>query len=295
MTVAVAFGTFTEESCRRIVYVAPYFNNLAVLASSGIFILRTWAVWNKSQAILIFLFLVLIVQAVATLTISYYIVPLLGFGGLSCIPQLDPNHPFYNMFYVCNMAFDAIILVLTIYRLAFRLGVIAKTPLVQQLLRDGALYFAVVFFGNTLNVAFFAHKTWQYSALNAELSLVLTVIMATRMVLNSQEFQESYHSTAELPHGDRWKSPYSGQRGPTSLYPSFDTSHSGNHSRGNSLRGDTFTMPKIPSNRAFVHQQPLQIVVERSQTSDRMGAINDGQNLNEWSSTESVRRPQYTV
>ncbi|ETW79820.1 hypothetical protein HETIRDRAFT_103588 [Heterobasidion irregulare TC 32-1] len=170
-------------------------------------ILRTYALYNRSTTIAILLLMALAGEIAVELWavadgIAIEIPEALGACILSGEPQewvprsLRPFLTFYEpsgclprhsgirftAFWIGQLVFPSIITILTVARaLKFR-GVRADT--VQVMLRDGVLYFAVVFLINLVNVIIYVTAPIGLNAINAPMSAVLSSMMMCRLMLN---------------------------------------------------------------------------------------------------------------
>jgi hypothetical protein len=99
-----------------------------------------------------------------------------GISGLSLIS-----------YWIGNTTFDTVIFILTVYKTLslYRAG--HRLPLVTLLLRDGALYFGVIFCANTMTILTFAFAPPTLKVVHATFAHVVTVILVSHLILNLKQ------------------------------------------------------------------------------------------------------------
>ncbi|KIJ54833.1 hypothetical protein M422DRAFT_240918 [Sphaerobolus stellatus SS14] len=180
-------------------YVIPFAPALSLIAIMAI---RTLALYNCDIRLMVILLIFLSAQFITMLILSIsesvffssatqtkdikgmeiIYIPILG-----CIPNEDNG--FIDLFWWSPLGLDTIIFVLTVWRL-WHLGqrtpgAFRKEALIQVLLRDGFLYYAVICTINVVNVinTFAGPKSTRPFGVN------LSTVMACRLVLNLQGIQ----------------------------------------------------------------------------------------------------------
>ncbi|CAA7261193.1 unnamed protein product [Cyclocybe aegerita] len=172
-------------------------------------ILRVYALYGRSAPVLIFLLALLVAQ----ITISAYGVHL-GFP-VPSIPGLPDGHTtgciltsssnFSSSLWIAPLVTDSCLFALTLWRARryLRNGGYAdqKLRIVQIVLRDGTLYFFVIFLANLMNtMIYFLSSALDLKAIGASFSQLLTSVMVSRLVLNLRSVplpsaSSRYHTT----------------------------------------------------------------------------------------------------
>ncbi|KDN45267.1 hypothetical protein K437DRAFT_256719 [Tilletiaria anomala UBC 951] len=181
---------WTEKTCNVVGRIVPYACCIVTLGASAIFVFRTWAIYNRNRTILCLLCFLWVGQAVCTLVVTSYTIPLIGPGGLGCFPLAKPHPNVYYAYFIANVIFDVAIVLISSLRLlkGMKASPNQRTAGMwrQRLLADGLLYFVAVLVVNVLNAAFFAaNPMWAYAYINAALNVAVTGISASRLVLLS--------------------------------------------------------------------------------------------------------------
>ncbi|KAF7307765.1 hypothetical protein MKEN_01136600 [Mycena kentingensis (nom. inval.)] len=189
---------YTPESCRRL-YMLP--NVTALLAGFGVDVLvyiRVVAISGRAKSVRIGLGVVLLIAfPLEIFGVVYHRDPFFNAG--ACKGKvLRPGEPDWNIvFYSTHMAFDLIACITATYFLvaASRLqGIFHASKLVRLVLRDGLIYFFVVFLVNFWVVLEFA-KVFSSGAASS-LPLAVVLIASQHLVLSTQRLTDSRSVTS---------------------------------------------------------------------------------------------------
>ncbi|KAF9056979.1 hypothetical protein BJ165DRAFT_1335673 [Panaeolus papilionaceus] len=107
---------------------------------------------------------------------------LVGEYHASCI--FTGESPLFPSLWVSPLILDSIIFGLTLWRTRMYVKDSGVTPTVHIFLRDGALYFAIIFLANLMNTLIFFLSPTDLKAVGATFSQLITSVMVSRLVLN---------------------------------------------------------------------------------------------------------------
>ncbi|KAH8923344.1 hypothetical protein BT69DRAFT_1281560 [Atractiella rhizophila] len=176
-------NVFSAERCRHVNFVNPALAASLFAASMIIFSVRVIALWDRSRIIIIFL-IALSTACFFTnvFAVAHYRPLPLPPGERGCIAIATGAYSYVA--WIGPLVFDTVALCLTIspvirYRLQG-----GKMPIFNIILRDGIIYFGIVFTVNFVNFLFFVVPNIANRALHAPLSVTLTSIMCSRIVFN---------------------------------------------------------------------------------------------------------------
>ncbi|KAH8822934.1 hypothetical protein DL96DRAFT_325852 [Flagelloscypha sp. PMI_526] len=93
---------------------------------------------------------------------------------------------------------DAIIFALTVYRAKTAFRSRSAAPTIRQFVKDGVLYFLVIFAANLSNVLTFAFAVDDLKAFGASFSQLITSVMISRLLLNLRGIGEKKTSRNTL-------------------------------------------------------------------------------------------------
>ncbi|KAF9040753.1 hypothetical protein BJ165DRAFT_1549707 [Panaeolus papilionaceus] len=109
--------------------------------------------------------------------------------------------------WVTPLITDSCIFVLTVWRTRQYLTHSGKTPIMHIFLRDGAMYFFIIFLANLMNTVFYFTAPDDLKAIGASFSQLITATMISRLVLNLRSVSDikesSYHTTLAPLRGVR--------------------------------------------------------------------------------------------
>jgi len=173
---------------------------VVVICSELIFVLRTWAIWERSRRILVFLIgltIVCVTSAVVTIYLSIFkgfvtppvTVVVEGIGQYPIPTSSVKEALFLSTPFLLILVIQSVVLALTLYRLLqYRrhIPTPSRSTVIDVLWIDGIMYFVFMFFVGVLNFGLtlqVSHPQLQYAAL--QLQIVLHSILSTRVVLHT--------------------------------------------------------------------------------------------------------------
>ncbi|PPQ84471.1 hypothetical protein CVT24_012144 [Panaeolus cyanescens] len=106
--------------------------------------------------------------------------------------------PLFPSLWVSPLILDSIIFALTLWRTRMYIRDSGKTPTIHVFVRDGALYFAVIFLANLMNTLIFFLSPTDLKAVGATFSQLITSVMVSRLVLNLRSTDPSERDATGL-------------------------------------------------------------------------------------------------
>ncbi|KAI9443985.1 hypothetical protein H4582DRAFT_2125947 [Lactarius indigo] len=204
--IPIIIGLIPNESCEpqnawQKHHYKGYFGMALQLLVAVLCSMRIYALYNKNNRILLALAALIgasiIVGFIAIATESGVVVirvppPIMPICHLS-LELSDEGGNFLSIAWGGFLAFDVTVFVLTLYK-AVKMGYSA--PLIQILVRDGSLYFVVLFFVNLANILTlqFAPTLLKNSATPLTNVLSATLISRLMLRLRSDRIQHGHHS-----------------------------------------------------------------------------------------------------
>lgn len=178
------------ETCRKYVAFEGYSTIALVAICEVIMILRIYALYNRSIPVLGFLAVVLVAQIVVG---SYgihdgFAVPLPP-GFVGCI---FTGETLFAALWFGPLITDVCIFVFTLWRTRtyFRSRGAGSVPTIELFVRDGIMYFMVIFMVNLLNILIYIFAVDDLKAIGASFSQLMTSVMISRLVLNLRSVGE---------------------------------------------------------------------------------------------------------
>ncbi|KAF7776826.1 hypothetical protein Agabi119p4_5219 [Agaricus bisporus var. burnettii] len=214
------------RSCPRFVHFEGASTVSLVAIGQLIMILRVFALYERSFRVLAFLMILWLLQIIIS-SIGLrtgFPVPLPP-GLTGCI--LIGSSPLFPSLWISPLVTDSAIFILTLYRTKrYYEGFASTSPTIVILVRDGSLYFLLIFLVNLMNVLIYFIAEPDFKALGASFSQLLTCTMISRLVLNLRSISSSGYDERDVPQ--YLKHPSASYRG---------TSVNRHHNRGQYLRG----------------------------------------------------------
>ncbi|KAF8962277.1 hypothetical protein BDZ97DRAFT_1920564 [Flammula alnicola] len=181
----------STSCCDRFAIVKWLETLLVVIPAESVLVIRTFALTNRNNFVVVFLCSIMIVQC----CVVFYAMSQPGKNrALQTPSQLgDPYHvcilfsdPKMDTAYLgVSILFDFTVFLLTIFRTVnFQRKVLPTTTLLRTILQDGALYFAVILSGNIVWMICALVGRPGLKLMNAQPSTILTSIMITRLNLS---------------------------------------------------------------------------------------------------------------
>jgi len=196
----------TCESFKRFPLVAALVSEAII---GIIVILRLFALYSRSIKLLCILLPLYILQLMLGGWASDAVTQATGLPpGSGCIITVSPNLASrFAWLWGSAAIFDSLVFGLTMYRTARLRETGLKVPLTTLFLRDGLVYFGVMFSAKLLNFTlFWTAVTSDLVTLNWTFNNIITVIMINRLVLNLRE--EGSRNTIVSSVGEEKYPPY---------------------------------------------------------------------------------------
>ncbi|KAF7361547.1 hypothetical protein MSAN_01188300 [Mycena sanguinolenta] len=191
----------TVSTCERVDALAGWLTAIGIVVSEGMLIMRTYAIFNSSKKILIFLLVLLaILVGIAFPTAELFIrslrygqPPVGAING--CFPVSGSAIIFVS--FVAILLFETTIVALTIYS-AFRHLRRDSSPMIKVLYRDSLFFFLCIFFITLGNVLVPALASSQYADLLNRLQVAVHSIVSTRIIFHLREQSHVHIDTWEM-------------------------------------------------------------------------------------------------
>jgi len=197
-TILFLFIPLSSEQCLSFVKF-PGIMQIILNISTGITLsLRTYALYSNNKWILIFLmpFLLAEVAVEAWAVSGGDRVPLpKGFSGCILTGKESQGNRFVA-FWVGQLVVPTLIFVLTIGKgvSLYRYGT-SRSRVLRIMLRDGLMYFLIIFLANVVNVVTYVVAPPDLHAVNAPFSDMITALMICRLILNLRtDLDEDTHT-----------------------------------------------------------------------------------------------------
>ncbi|KAG8846294.1 hypothetical protein FRB96_002046 [Tulasnella sp. 330] len=190
----VFIGDHSEHMC-KILYLMP--ESIAMwnqIFAEIVLVVRTYAFFGNSIPLLI----VLLSGLAGIVAFQIYCVA----AGMALLPFIDPPNgpcfptvthpgsPLIMIFFILPLLFDTVVTSLTVFRaFKYQHQVAGGTgsPLIKMFVREGLFYFILIAGANLVNGIFYWQPNADMSALNIPLSVMLTDILACRLILDLRE------------------------------------------------------------------------------------------------------------
>ncbi|PFH45020.1 hypothetical protein AMATHDRAFT_44254 [Amanita thiersii Skay4041] len=189
-----------------------------------ILIMRVHAIYARNKFVLWITIPVYLAQlAVMGWSIPSGVPAQLPPGFVGCVPTEKPGTGRrLTALYVAALVFDATIFILTFGRAAYmRIMMTETVTLFKLIVRDGTLYFMVIFIVNLVNVFLLSLAPPDLSAINAPFASMITAVLVARLVLNLREAGKRVQVIHSSPGGQHYSVcpwvPNSRTRGPRLL------------------------------------------------------------------------------
>ncbi|KAH9953077.1 hypothetical protein BC827DRAFT_193660 [Russula dissimulans] len=194
LPLVVSFFIPFDVPVRLCLGLQAYFEWLTIFAQTltgFLCLVRVYAMYGKSHRILGFLAFtsgISLVTGAGAILASHYrsdnVIPVLSsFVGCSMFMP-SPKGRFYDIAWVCVSFFDSVIFSLTLYK-AFKEG--RGVRLLDVIVRDGAMYFSVLFIINLANMFNLRFSSPFLRPSTSTVTNVLSVTLVSRLVLNLRE------------------------------------------------------------------------------------------------------------
>lgn len=187
--IALNDPTWTGPTCNNWIWLPVAMGPIISAATGVILILRVYAIYRSSKWILI----LTVPVYLAELAVMGWSIPAgspasLPPGFIGCVPSEKPGTGRrLSALYAAALAFDATIFLLTFARAIYMRFTKSTIPLAQLIIRDGTLYFLVIFIVNLVNVCLLTLAPADLSAINAPFASMITAVLVARLMINLRE------------------------------------------------------------------------------------------------------------
>ncbi|KAH8110209.1 hypothetical protein DFH11DRAFT_1622854 [Phellopilus nigrolimitatus] len=191
IVVIVSFNdpNWSKSVCNRYVLYPEVLKIFTSAAIGVIFILRLYSLYGGSMAVLGLIAVLLLAELAVKIWAftdgtSVSLPP--GLVGCILTGKSNSNDRFVYT-WVAELIFDTAVFLATLFRTLLiyrkhRHG--AAIPLIKMMMRDGILYFLIIFAANVVTVTLFLVLPADLKAINASFSTLITSLMVSRLILN---------------------------------------------------------------------------------------------------------------
>ncbi|KAF8338615.1 hypothetical protein F5887DRAFT_982075 [Amanita rubescens] len=185
---------WSKSVCDRYVLFPEALKIITCFAIGVIFILRLYALYNRSMVVVSLGCLLLATELgvkiwAFTCGTSLQLPP----GLVGCILVGRTSLRFAST-WISELVFDLIVFLATIHQAILNNSEIHKSQgisLFDLVVRDGVIYFAIIFVANSVTVLMFIFAPEDLKAINASFSTLITSLMVSRLILNLRSVVES--------------------------------------------------------------------------------------------------------
>lgn len=177
---------WSKEVCNHYVLFPEALKFVTSFTIGVIFIIRLYAIYSRSVMVAVLGALCLAAELgvkVWSFTDGTSLTLPQGLVGCILVGRDDRRFVFT---WIAELAFDSVIFFATLYRVIQhnRMHRGSAASLLHLILRDGVIYFAVIFIANLVTVLMFLLASPDIKAINASFSTLITSLMVSRLILN---------------------------------------------------------------------------------------------------------------
>ncbi|KAI0094105.1 hypothetical protein BDY19DRAFT_989608 [Irpex rosettiformis] len=230
ITVSFHDPNWGPEACERYVRFPEIIKIFTATAVGIIFILRLYAIWGRSRIILV-CFSVLLALEIAVKIWSFtggirLHLPSAEEGLIGCILTGNPASNRVMFTWVAELAFDSAVFFTMLYKTILLFNRMPRSTrassILQVLLRDGVVYFAVIFVSNLVTVLIYVLAIPDLKVINASFSTLITTLMVSRLMLNLRlQLVPSSDSSESVTTAPYYETPRSRRSGNIILMSKF--------------------------------------------------------------------------
>jgi len=188
---------WTKQACHHFVKFEGAATVALVAICELVMILRVYALYGRSTLVIVPLLCLLAVQ-ISTSSVGLhtgFAVPLPP-GVTGCI--LTGTSRLFSAVWVAPLVTDSCIFILTLWKTRQYILDSRRSPTLDLFLRDGAMYFFIIFGANLLNTLIYFLAPGDLKAVGASFSQLITSVMISRLVLNLRSLSESTATDTSL-------------------------------------------------------------------------------------------------
>ncbi|EJD48314.1 hypothetical protein AURDEDRAFT_183623 [Auricularia subglabra TFB-10046 SS5] len=175
--------TWEPEVCNKFAVAPTAFIISLMIIAHIIFLLRTYALYQRSKLILRVFVPAIVIEAGVLIWTAFderiTVLPK-GFG---CIPG-SPRRVQGVVTWTAPFVYDCMVFGFTLYKSLEYMKEHNDMPIVQVILRDGLVYFGVMSLSYSLNIFMFIFAPIGLQDMNAGFSAAITVLSTCRLILN---------------------------------------------------------------------------------------------------------------
>jgi len=198
---------WTRPTCNRFVIFEGASTVALISVCELILILRVYALYGRSTPIAVFLLILLAVQiSLSSAGLHRGFAVHLPPGITGCI--LTATSPFFATVWTAPLVTDTFIFILTVWRTCQYIKRSGRSPTIDIFLRDGIIYFCVIFMANMLNTLLYFTAPPDIKPIGASFSQIITSVMISRLVLNLRSISQSADSRSARIQGGILREPH---------------------------------------------------------------------------------------
>ncbi|CDO73180.1 hypothetical protein BN946_scf185007.g235 [Trametes cinnabarina] len=181
------------ETCERIFRIPVSLAMWNQVAAECILLIRTFAFFNRNMFVLVFLVAALagvVAYQLFVATSEMLLLPFLpGDTTGPCLPMSKPHSAHLLGFFIAPLLYDTLVTFMTIGKAISirRRNGGPSSQLIQTFLREGVFYYILISFANLVNGIFYLQPRQAISAICIPLSVMLSPILACRLILDLRE------------------------------------------------------------------------------------------------------------
>ncbi|KZV99958.1 hypothetical protein EXIGLDRAFT_762060 [Exidia glandulosa HHB12029] len=187
-----------EVRCHGLATLPTIFVIILLLIAHLIFLLRTYALYGRAR-IVVYVFVPALVIEAGVLTWTAFDERITTLPkGYGCIPG-SPRRVQGIVTWTAPFIFDCMIFTFTLVKSLKFLRENQDVPIVHVVLRDGLVYFALMFVSYSLNMFMYIFAPLGLQDINAGFSTTITVISTCRLILNLRAATPGQAGPEDLP------------------------------------------------------------------------------------------------
>ncbi|KAH9065834.1 hypothetical protein EDB87DRAFT_1593350 [Lactarius vividus] len=182
------------ETCQKIYKIPVALAMWNQVGSESVLLIRTYAFFNRNKIVLAGLLCALggmIAYQLYVDTSQMIVLPFLTppFNEGPCFPISKPHSAHVLGFFIAPLGFDTIVTFMTICKAFYvrRRNGGPSSRLIQTFLREGVFYYLLISIANLINGIFYLQPRQAMSAINIPLSVMLSPVLACRLILDLRE------------------------------------------------------------------------------------------------------------
>ncbi|THH18409.1 hypothetical protein EW146_g2573 [Bondarzewia mesenterica] len=223
------------DECRKIYKIPVALAMWNQVGAESVLLIRTYAFFNRNKFVLTFLLCALAGMVAYQLyvdTSQMLVLPFVKppFDQGPCFPMSKPHSAHLLGFFIAPLGYDTIVTLMTVWKAFYirRHNGGPSSRLIQTFLREGVFYYLLISIANLINGIFYLQPRQVISAINIPLSVMLSPVLACRLILDLRErgSETVAHSEGTVPvfgpriFGIRFGGPRSDSNGASRPTPS---------------------------------------------------------------------------